>query len=470
MANRKPAAISLFSGALGLDLGIEKAGFEIRVAVECDPWAVATIRKNRPGLPVIDKRIEDVTTREILEAAGLEPGEATILIGGPCCQSFSTAGRRHSIGDPRGKLFRQFLRVVNEARPRFFIMENVRGILSAAVKHRPLDERGPGFPILEPAEEFGSAFTRIASALQRTGYFTVFDLLNAADFGVPQRRERLFFIGSRDGELIQIPKATHSKKGGDGLRTWSTLRKALRGLRDPNPLHPDIIPSKRDYMRLIPPGGNWRDLPKRMQEKAIGSAYKSWGGRSGFLRRLAWDETPPAVTTAVSGSATLMCHPRKLRPLSLRECKRLQQFPDSWKFEGGIGSVFVQVGNAVPVGLGHVLGNSVMRAMKDRARTPKGVLSCRQSLLIRLINGNRTKLNPRNMRRVKNIKKTKEWLACKGRPPYRLKIRNLVTATEKIVVLRPIADTAHSRKRAKQKAYKAAAQIGRSFQRKASAS
>lgn len=220
--------VSLFSGALGLDLGLERAGFRVRVAVDPDKYAAETIRRNRPDIPLIQEKIEEVTTEEILEVAGLEPGEPVLVSGGPSCQTFSTAGRRGSLGDPRGVMFREFLRVIREAQPRFFIMENVRGVLSAAVKHRPLKERGPGFPPLEPEEEMGSAFNTILRELKDTGYYTVFDLLNAADFGVPQKRERILFIGSRDGEPLAAPRPTHAKDPTDGKEPWVTLRQALR--------------------------------------------------------------------------------------------------------------------------------------------------------------------------------------------------------------------------------------------------
>ena len=204
--------ISLFSGALGLDLGLEQAGFEIRVAVECNRFAAETIGLNRPALPLLKERIEDLTTDEILKKAKLKRGEVTVVTGGPSCQAFSTAGTRGSMSDPRGAMFREFLRVVREARPRFFIMENVRGVLSAAVKHRPLNQRGPGFPALRADEELGSALKVILKELKALGYYVVFDLVNAADYGIPQARERVLFIGSRDGEQIEIPKRTHAKK------------------------------------------------------------------------------------------------------------------------------------------------------------------------------------------------------------------------------------------------------------------
>src|SRR5689334_10301930 len=136
MGKRDLSVISLFSGGLGLDLGLEQAGFTIRAAVESDRFAAQTIRQNRPNIPLIERKLELVTTKEILEAAGLEHCSPTVVTGGPSCQAFSTAGQRGSISDPRGEMFREFLRVVKETRPRFFVMENVKGILSAAIKHR----------------------------------------------------------------------------------------------------------------------------------------------------------------------------------------------------------------------------------------------------------------------------------------------------------------------------------------------
>ena len=191
-AEGSPTLISLFSGAMGLDLGLEQAGFDIRVAVECSPAAVETIESNRPGLSIA-RRLEDVPSSEILSRAGITKREVTVVTGGPSCQAFSTAGQRRSLADPRGTMFREFLRVVEEVQPKFFVMENVRGILSAAVKHRPLAQRGPAFPPLDPEEQLGSALKQVLSELRATGYYVVFDLVNAADYGVPQTRERILF-------------------------------------------------------------------------------------------------------------------------------------------------------------------------------------------------------------------------------------------------------------------------------------
>lgn len=272
--------ISLFSGAMGLDLGLEAAGFRTAVVVEKNPVAIETIKLNKTArFPVIDEAIEDVDTEEILDLAGLKVGEAFVLTGGPCCQSFSTAGKRRSLSDTqKGTLFRHFKRVVSEAKPRFFVMENVKGMLSAAVRHRPLNERGPGFPPLAPNEELGSALKVIRKELQEVGYHVIFGLVNCADYGVPQKRHRVVFIGSRRGENIFLPKRTHSESGGEGLLPWVTLETAFHGLTDADAEYDELSEDRKELFQRLKAGQNWRDLPKHLHERALGAAAKSWGG------------------------------------------------------------------------------------------------------------------------------------------------------------------------------------------------
>ncbi len=215
---RKRPVISLFSGAMGLDLGLEVAGLNIVVALECNSFPVATIVRNRPTLPLIDRPIEDVSSGEILEIAQLRSGEPFAVVGGPSCQVFSTAGQRQSLGDPRSTMFKHFVRVIRDTQPEFFVMENVRGLLSAAVRHRPLRQRGPGYPPLEEDEQLGSAFRQVAETLRDLGYYCVFDVLNAADYGVPQTRQRLVIVGSRDGKKVRMPRPTHDPEGTKGLQ------------------------------------------------------------------------------------------------------------------------------------------------------------------------------------------------------------------------------------------------------------
>lgn len=412
--------ISLFSGAMGLDLGLEQAGFVTRVAVECDRFAAATIRQNRPDIAVIEHRLEDVPTRDILRAAGLGRGEAAVITGGPSCQAFSTAGLRGSMGDPRGTSFREFLRVVREARPRFFVMENVKGVLSAAIRHRPLNSRGPGHPPLEDDEQLGSALMQILRDLRKTGYYVVFDLVNSADFGVPQTRERVLFLGSRDGEPLWMPSRTHSSSEEEGLAPWKTLRDAIRHLRTSSHEYTELPKGKRKWIAMVPAGGNWRDLPERCQKQALGAAYVSWGGRSGFCRRLAWDRPAPALTTRPDSKATMLAHPSELRSLSVEEYAAIQQFPAEWKLAGGTPQKYKQLGNAVPVGLGVAIGLALRAAMRRRKRVemPRtvGTIVCADpARLNRLAARPQTVLNPERMRRVKGLRAARDWMSGRRR-------------------------------------------------------
>ena len=409
--NKRLSVVSLFSGAMGFDLGLERAGFSIKVAVECDKHALETVRLNRPDLPVIGRRIEDVASEEILEAAGLKPREPTIVVAGPSCQAFSTAGQRGSLGDPRGLMFEHFIRVVRETQPRFFIMENVHGMLSAAVKHRPLKERGPGYPPLEPDEELGSAFRVVSAKLRDLGYYSIFDVLNAADFGVPQRRQRLVIIGSREGENISMPLPTHSENGTANLPLWRSFRDAVDGLEDNAPEFCRFLPSREKYLRKVPEGGNWRDLPASIQKQAMGGAYASWGGRSGFFRRLALDKPTPALTTQPDSKATTLCHPLELRPLTVREYARVQQFPDDWQFCGTVRKKYEQVGNAVPLGLGEAIGRSIRKVMRSRKlHRRKGKVECwNVNLLVRLSHRPRTIVNPPRMRKDASRETISDW-------------------------------------------------------------
>ena len=413
MSSRELPVISLFSGALGLDLGLEKAGFRLRAAVECNKFAAETIRRNRPDVTLIERRLEEVSTEELLEAAGLRPGEPAVVSAGPSCQAFSTAGQRGSMGDPRGIMFREFIRVVREARPRFFVMENVRGVLSAAVRHRPLKLRGPGHPPLAADERLGSAFVEIVKELQSTSYFCVFDLLNAADFGVPQTRERVLFLGARDGEPVRSPSRTHSRTPDNGEMPWVTLKDALRSLEDLEPEFKCLSPMKAKLLALVPEGGNWRSLPREVQAEALGGAYTSWGGRTGFFRRLSWDSPAPALTTRPDSKATMLAHPQDLRPLSVSEYAAIQQFPPGWEVAGGVSQKYMQLGNAVPVGLGEAVALALREAM-HACRRPrlKGRVVCADTqLLKRLAERPTTILNPNRMRAVKGLDAARKWLA-----------------------------------------------------------
>lgn len=421
VAGTEKSVISLFSGAMGLDLGLEAAGFTTRTVVEINKAAVSTIRLNRPDLPVIDKSICKTPTSEILERAGLARKDVTVVAGGPCCQSFSTVGKRGSLSDPRGGLFREFCRVVEDIRPRFFVMENVKGILSAAVKHRPLNERGPGYPTLLPEEQLGSALKVILKELRDLNYYVVFGLLNAADYGVPQKRWRVFFIGSRDGEDISLPIPTHIDpllaREGEKRERWVTLRSALNGIEARNWF--DFSEDRAKLLRHLQAGENWQDLPQGLKREALGAAFDSWGGRSGFCRRLAWDEPAPTLTTAPNGRATTLCHPTQIRALSIEEYAALQQFPDDWHLEGSLAQQYIQIGNAVPTGLGVAVGEVLRKAMRKTASTGitrsnrkrRGLVKCGDPALeSRLLTRKLTQLNPARMRAEASDEEVRAWV------------------------------------------------------------
>ncbi|MEG4988436.1 DNA cytosine methyltransferase [Microcoleus sp. BR0-C5] len=379
MINNKPITISLFAGAYGLDLGLEKAGFQTVSLVEIEPDATKTISLNRPHLSVsaVPRDICEVRAQTLLEEGGqilgldrpLRADEVDLVTGGPPCQPFSTAGKRGSVGDPRGSLFMDFIRIVDEIKPRFFIMENVKGLLSAPIRHRPHDRRGLGCPQLEADEMPGAALQVILAEMKRIGYEVVYDLLNTADYGVPQVRERVIFIGYKSNDSVTLPLPNYSQKGTGKKTKWLTLREGLKDLVDPQPEFVPYSENRLKYLRLLTAGQNWRDLPSELKEAAMGGAYKSEGGKVGFYRRLAWEKPSPTVTTSPHQKATDMCHPDELRPLSVRECARIQTFPDEWVFHGSTTSKYRQIGNAVPVLLGKAIGEYLYQVIKgDRVQ------------------------------------------------------------------------------------------------------
>lgn len=358
----RPSVISLFTGGMGLDLGFEQAGWEIRACVDADRFAAATIGANRPRVPVINRDIRKVPTSWILRVAGLGPGGPTCVIGGPPCSPFTYGGRRQGLTDLRGSLVYEFIRVVREAGPEFFVFENVPGLARAALKHISCYVRRSGTVEIAPEEQLGSAFEQILSAFNKTGYDVVSTILDAADFGVPQHRKRLLILGSRAGVPFPLPRQTHAAPNDPRvirgeLRPWRTLRDAIGELRDPNAEHVEFPPNWARFMDLIPEGGDWRALPEGLQKEAMGNAYYSWGGRRGFLRRLRWDRPSPTLVSTPDMKACSLAHPEFPRPLSVPEYLRLQAFPDSWILPGTTPTRYRLVGQAVPVGLSFAIAS-----------------------------------------------------------------------------------------------------------------
>lgn len=361
------AFVSFFSGALGLDLGLEQAGLRALSANEVDKSALETIRANRPDLPLFDCDIRSMTCESVLEHTGGR--DLFAVVGGPPCQSFSTAGRRKGLADERGNVFLHFLDLATALQPEFVVIENVRGLLSSPLKHRPHSERSS--PLT--AEEMpGGALRKILSVLEDAGYATSFELYSVANFGVPQKRERIVLIASRSGVRAPHLVPTHSDSSSDGLRPWCTFEDAVDGLAMVGEFS-EFRKGRERFFEKICAGGNWRSLSEDLQKEALGKAYESSGGRVGFCRRLALDQPSPTLVTSPTMPATELGHPTECRPLSINEYKRLQTFPDDWIVCGSLAAQYRQIGNAVPVLFGKAIGEHLIAVSDESYSAPVSV-------------------------------------------------------------------------------------------------
>jgi DNA (cytosine-5)-methyltransferase 1 len=343
--------VSLFSGAMGLDIGLGRAGFRCSVCNEIDPLAVGTIRLNRPDIPVVTDPAEGVTAGALSEAAGFDVRGVGLLAGGPPCQAFSVFGQRRGLRDGRGRLVFEFLRLVGEVRPRAFLMENVRGLHSMP---------------LAPGSEKGSLLRELTRLFEGIGYRVDCYLVNAVNYGAPQIRERLLCVGNAFDLDAGFPPPQYSNRPGDGLPAFRTLGDAIGGgFEDPDPSIMDFSPRKLKYLSMVPPGGNWRSLPERVQRESMGKAWHLKGGRSAYWRRLSFDFPCPTVMTAPNHAGASMCHPAELRALTVGEMAAVQEFPRGWRFAGSAADKCRQVGNAVPPRLGEVAGGVIRRLLEE---------------------------------------------------------------------------------------------------------
>lgn len=362
--------LSFFTGAMGLDLGLEAAGLETILACEFDKWSRATISRNKPNLPLLGD-IWNCDAELVRDVAGLDSkSEVDVIAGGPPCQAFSTAGRRQGFQDVRGNVFLHFIDLAMELRPKYLVLENVRGLLSAALKHRPLSERGQNSPPLTAEESPGGALTHIVEKIEAHGYSVSFNLYNSANFGAPQTRERVILICSRDGTRVPYLNPTHSESGEFNLPKWRTFAQAVADLSEEHQEFINFPEDRNKYYQLLGPGQYWKHLPENLQREALGKSYYSGGGKTGFLRRLAWDKPSPTLVTHPAMPATDLAHPEQLRPLSIQEYKRIQDFPDSWELQGPLLQKYKQVGNAVPVPLGKAVGDLLLSHSRGQAKNP----------------------------------------------------------------------------------------------------
>lgn len=354
--------LSLFSGGMGLDIGLARSGFSPALCNEIDPMAVETIRLNHPELPVLACGIEEITGEQVRKISGIGNAELDLIVGGPPCQSFSVYGNRQGIHDGRGRLLFEFLRLIKELRPKVFVMENVRGLHSMPIiPPNMLNKVGSAKPWMA---EKGSLLKELMDEFERNGYRVDGFLVNSANYGAPQIRERLILIGNRFNVLAAFPNPTHSNRSEDNLLPFKTLRDAIGGdFSDPDPALMNFSARKLKYLAMVPPGGNWRSLPVDLQKESMGKSWYLKGGRSATWRRLSWDYPSPTVVTMPNHASTSMCHPDELRALTVGECAAIQEFPRQWRFAGKTSDKYKQIGNAVPPKLGEVAGQCVQELL-----------------------------------------------------------------------------------------------------------
>ena len=327
-------SIELFAGGGGLALGMEKAGFHHIMLNEFDSKACDTLRKNRPNWNIIEGDVHNVSFKEY-------EGKVDFLSGGFPCQAFSYAGNKGGFEDTRGTLFFELARAVKECKPKVFMGENVKGLLT---------------------HDNGKTLDVIKNTIKELGYTLIEPrVLKAILYQVPQKRERLILIAIRN-DLFEKAKFK-----------WPSPYKRVVHLRDAfykGVLYDCDVPQsdgqkyperKKEIMDLVPMGGNWKDLPSDIQVEYLKGSFGLGGGKTGIARRLSLDEPSLTLTCAPAQKQTERCHPLETRPLTVREYARIQTFPDEWSFAGTMTAQYKQIGNAVPVNLAYAIGRSIIR-------------------------------------------------------------------------------------------------------------
>ncbi|WP_199870139.1 DNA (cytosine-5-)-methyltransferase [Clostridium senegalense] len=331
VAKRSYTVVELFAGAGGLALGLEKAGFEEVGLVEFDKHACNTLRKNRPNWNVIEEDVvkvaEDGSRKYIDKKVDID-----LLSGGYPCQAFSYAGNKAGLEDVRGTMFYYYAEILSQLKPKVFLAENVKGLVT---------------------HDGGKTLQIMLDVFTKIGYKVQWKIHSALDFGVAQKRERIVIIGIRndlsDKVKFKFPKPFTYKP---------TLRDALKDV--PKSEGQQYSEKKRKVLELVPPGGCWVNLPENIAKEFMGKSYYSGGGKRGMARRISWDEPCLTLTCSPAQKQTERCHPDETRPFTIREYARIQSFPDEWMFEGSIGQIYKQIGNAVPVNLAKAVGLSIV--------------------------------------------------------------------------------------------------------------
>lgn len=332
--------IELFAGAGGLALGVEKAGFRTLGLIEFDKNASDTLKKNRPEWNVINDDIASISCMDLEDYFSINKGDLDLLSGGAPCQAFSYAGKRLGLEDARGTLFYHYAIFLDKLQPKMFLFENVKGLQT---------------------HDQGKTYKTMLNIFTNTGYTIQKKVLNAWEYGVPQKRERLITIGIRNDLINEV-----SFKFPEMHKYKPVLKDILQDVPDsPGVQYGE---NKRKIFELVPAGGYWRDIDPDIAKGYMKSCWEMGGGRTGILRRLSLDEPSLAVLTSPSQKQTERCHPLEARPFTIRENARCQTFPDNWEFSGNISSQYKQIGNAVPVNLAYEIANEIKIALNKEIK------------------------------------------------------------------------------------------------------
>ncbi|MCL1982416.1 MAG: DNA cytosine methyltransferase [Clostridiales bacterium] len=342
-------AISLFSGAGGCSLGFAKCGVDIIAAYDNNQSAIDTYNLNFGGNKCFNVDLAKCDFDEIRMDLGLERGQLDLIIGGPPCQGFTTAGNR-SVEDVRNKLVGNYARALELIFPRWFVMENVEGILTTAG---------------------GSYLVEFLNNMIRLGYSVSLEKIYAHEYGVPQRRKRVFIVGNREGKSFSFPQRLSNAYGAIYRNGVHTLWDAIGDLENSDLPELDHTQKKEvgirlERIRALKVGQTMKDLPQELQHTSFkrranrrvcdGTPSEKRGGAPSGLKRLSYDE--PALTIT-SSSISEFVHPTKDRMLTLRECARIQTFPDTFMFTGTDQQKAMQIGNAIPPLLAYYIAKQI---------------------------------------------------------------------------------------------------------------
>ena len=352
--------ISFFSGAMGLDIGLEKAGWDCLAVNEIDSKICKTInRNNKNNKKVYNCDIRDLSSEQLKRDLNLKKKELFAVVGGPPCQSFSTAGKRLGLQDERGNAFIHFLDISLKLNPKYIIIENVRGLLSSPMEHIPHNKRESthGKNIKEIK---GGALNEIITILENGGYTVNFNLYDMSYYGVPQKRERLIIFASKNGKKIPDIIPTHKDNiiNFIGNNNVVTLKDSIKDLKSKEWVN--FPPKRLKFFKMLKSGENWKNLPsEKVKKEAMGNSYFSGGGKTGFFRRLDWNKPSPTLLTSPIMMSTALCHPSEDRPLSIEEYKAIQTFPKDYVLEGSTMYKYKQIGNAIACDFGEAIGRHI---------------------------------------------------------------------------------------------------------------